>query len=73
MEVVSIKEHYEIRFRDIDPDTGDISQDTPIAMTTDEDSAKWIVRALNTDWFGYGGPCDPNREFYILKQKEIKL
>lgn len=73
MEVVSIKEHYEIRFRDIDPDTGDISQDIPIAMSTDEGNAKWIVQALNTDWFGIGGPCDPNREFYILKQNEIKL
>jgi hypothetical protein len=73
MELTSIKPHYEIRFRDIDPDTGDISQDMPIAMTMSEQNANWIRNALTYEWFSEDGPNDPNREFYVYKQKEIKL
>lgn len=66
-EVTTIKEHWEIRFKDIDPDTGDITQDKPIAMTTKIEYATGIMEALSKTME------DPNREFYIRKIDEIKI
>jgi hypothetical protein len=62
-----IKEHWEIRFKDIDPDTGDTIADTPIAITRSENYGEWIVQALSKI------NLEPNREFYIFKLNEIKL
>jgi hypothetical protein len=63
----SIKEHWEIRFKDIDPDTGFIETDEPIAITRSENYGKWIVDALSNS------NLEPNREFYIFKINEIEL
>ena len=51
----------EIRFRDIDPDTGGISQDMKIAETSELSHANWIKHSLAKD-----EDNDPNREFYIV-------
>lgn len=58
---------YELRFKDIDPDTGMTSQDTLLAMTFDLKRAELIKDCLEEKWFSNDG--DPNREFYIKKKK----
>jgi len=55
----------EIRFRDIDPDTGDVSQDKKIAICEFENHAKWIKHALEVD-----EADEPNREFYLVKLED---
>ncbi len=57
---------FQVRFRDIDPDTGLRSQDNIIAHCDDENTANWVKHAIEKDWFSPEGPQDPNREFYIL-------
>lgn len=57
---------FQVRFRDIDPDSGSKSQDVLIAQCESEETAKWVKIAIEKDWFSDEGPCDPNREFYIL-------
>ena len=57
---------FQVRFRDIDPDTGARSQDEIIAQCDDETMAKWVKHAIEKDWYSPEGPQDPNREFYIL-------
>ena len=62
-----IKEHWEIRYRDVDPDTGDMVTNEPIAITRSERYARWIIHALaETD-------LEPNREFYIFRINQIEL
>jgi len=56
---------YQIRFKDIDPDSGIISQDEFFCMCNDENTAKLILDLVEKDWYSENG--DPNREFYILK------
>lgn len=62
-----IHQHWEIRFKDIDPDTGDISQDLPVAITTKEEYANTIMHALNR--YSY----EPNREYYVMTRNEQKV
>jgi hypothetical protein len=62
-----IKEHWEIRFKDIDPDTGDTVTNEPIAITRSENYGEWIVDALSNS------NLEPNREFFIFKINEIEL
>jgi len=57
---------FQVRFKDIDPDTGKKSQDEIIAQCESEENAKWVKHAIEKDWYSDEGPCDPNREFYIL-------
>jgi hypothetical protein len=54
----------EIRFRDIDPDTGGISQDTKIATCEVLSHAEWIKQALAF------GDDQPNREYYIIDRED---
>jgi hypothetical protein len=56
---------YQVRFKDIDPDSGDISQDVCIATCTEESLAQWTKESIERDWYRIDGSCDPNREFYI--------
>ena len=56
---------YQVRFRDIDPDTGLVSQDKMIASCETCESAEWIVNALEVESFSQLSH-DPNREFYVL-------
>jgi hypothetical protein len=54
----------EIRYKDIDPDTGDITNDALVCMCPTEMIANWVYSALVRDMsLDYD---EPNREFYIL-------
>jgi len=55
----------EIRFRDIDPDTGGISQDMKIATCEILIHAEWIKQALET-----GDADQPNREYYLVDRND---
>lgn len=61
MNKLTIREHWEVRYKDVDPDTGDISQDKPMALTLDIQHAANIALALNKV------EEEPNREYYIRK------
>jgi hypothetical protein len=53
----------EIRYRDIDPDTGDVTTDRMVCQCPTEMLADWVYSALVRDMsLDYD---DPNREFYI--------
>jgi hypothetical protein len=56
----------EIRFRDIDPDTGGISQDMKIATCEVASNAEWIKHALSMG----GADENPNREFYTVDRED---
>jgi hypothetical protein len=56
----------EIRFRDIDPDTGGISQDTKIAICEANIHADWITRVLAM----HGADEQPNREYYTVDRED---
>lgn len=60
----------EIRFRDIDPDTGLISQDKQIAVCESETSASWVLEALSKL---QEEELDPNREIYTIPETKIWL
>ncbi len=57
-----------IKFKDIDPDTGEITVDKLLAETDNKTSAIWITSSLNYQWFSEDGPNDPNREFYYTEE-----
>lgn len=53
----------EIRYRDIDPDTGNITRDALVCTCPTEMLADWVYSALVRDMsLDYD---EPNREFYI--------
>jgi len=53
----------EIRYRDIDPDTGDVTIDRMVCQCPTEMIADWVYSALVRDMsLDYD---DPNRELYI--------
>ena len=55
----------EIRYRDIDPDTGKISNDQIICTCYTELTAEWVYSAIIRDMsLDYD---DPNREIYTKK------
>jgi len=58
---------YQVRFKDIDPDSGTVSQDEFFCMCQEENTAKLILSFVIKDWYSENGPSDSNREFYILK------
>ena len=58
---------FEVRFKDIDPDTGKISQDKKICECEDHQSANWVRHSLGYEWHSPEGAQDPNREFYITE------
>jgi hypothetical protein len=57
---------FQVRFKDTDPDSGSNSQDSLVAVCESQRDAMWVKSSLERDWFSEDGPCDPNREFYIL-------
>jgi hypothetical protein len=61
---------FEVRFKDIDPDTGEISQDKRICECEDHMEAFWVQKSLESQWFSSEGAQDPNREFYIKRKDE---
>jgi hypothetical protein len=61
---------FEVRFKDIDPDTGSISQDKRVCECEDYQEAFWVQKSLESQWFSSEGAQDPNREFYIKKNGE---
>lgn len=56
---------YEIRFRDIDPDTGTVIKDDLVAVSPDLKMAELVWSCLQTVWYSPEGSNDPNREFYF--------
>ena len=56
----------ELRFRDIDPETGGISQDTKIATCEVASHAEWIKSALEI-----GDADQPNREYYLVDREDL--
>lgn len=66
MEIVNVKTHYEVGYKNVDPDTGD-SKYTPLALTLTEDNAKLLVHCLQTQ------DEDPNTHYLYNKIDEIKL
>jgi hypothetical protein len=55
----------EIRYRDIDPDTGEVSTDRLMCTCDNEMIANWIYLAVVKDMsLDYD---EPNREIYIKK------
>lgn len=63
------KNPIEIKYKDIDPDTGNITSDEIISVCKDLDNAKWVKLSIEENWYGDKGPSDPNREFYINYNK----
>lgn len=55
----------EIRFKDIDPDTGKVSQDKKIADCEDERMAIWVLYSLN---LAVAEDLDPNRIIYSIPE-----
>ena len=53
----------EVRFKDIDPDTGRINQDECICLVQHPDDGIWISMSLTAD-----NPFE-NREFYVHDSK----
>jgi|NOAtaT_6_FD_contig_31_1164382_length_401_multi_4_in_0_out_0_2 hypothetical protein len=51
----------EIRFRDIDPDSGNISQDKRICLIEDDRMVDWVMYGLS---LVSAEEDDPNREIY---------
>ena len=58
---------FEVRFKDINPDSGDVSQDKIICKCEDHEDAFWVQKSLEYQWFSDEGAQDPNREFYIKR------
>ena len=58
---------YQIRFRDIDPDTGFVSQDKLIAFCETMSSANWVIYGLHLTM---QEDNDPNREIYMLDSEQ---
>lgn len=56
------KLRYEIRFKDIDPDSGDISQDLHVCFASHEGTANYILDLINKN------NEEPNRDYYITKK-----
>jgi hypothetical protein len=54
----------EIRFRDIDPDTGEVSRDELIAVCDSVRMSNWVRQAIELTVEG-----EPNREIYTKQQK----
>lgn len=54
---------YQIRFYDIDPDTGDRSNDRFLAYTDSQDKAELLMHVIAKDYMDQ--TSDPNRDFYI--------
>lgn len=53
----------EVRFQDINPDSGDINQDSCICLVQHPDDGVWICHSLRLD-----NPFE-NREFYVFDPK----
>lgn len=62
-----IKPHYEVRIQDTDPDTGKVSNDRPITLTTEKSIAHMIALSLNTT------DEEPNRVYYTKARNEQKV
>jgi hypothetical protein len=58
----------EIRFKDIDPDSGWIVQDKLVCQCPDDRSAKFVLYSIKN--FETINDGNPNREYYIEGSKE---
>lgn len=55
----------QIRFKDIDPDTGQISQDRLICSCEDSKTAEWVKHLIERSLWEDG---EPNREVYVKQE-----
>jgi hypothetical protein len=62
-----MNEHYEIFYKDVDPDSGEIVANIPLALTYKESYAKQICKALEKIEY------EPNRDFYYKKLEKVKI
>lgn len=62
---------FDISFKDIDPDTGDVTKEVVLATSSDLKASMWIRGALEFQWFSPEGEQDPNREFFV-KEREVE-
>jgi len=63
---MEIKSHYEVGFKNVDPDTGDVKY-TPIALTMTEENAMVLVYSLQK------ADEDPNTPYVYNKIGEQKI
>lgn len=61
---------YEIRYKDVDPDSGMSSTSNPICICDDLRWAEIIRGAVALDYANI--ESDPNREFYITTRTAVK-
>jgi hypothetical protein len=66
-QVSKVIELWEVRFRDIDPDTGYTSQDKALYIAFSKVDAERLANLLATDYME--NVSDPNREFFARKKK----
>lgn len=62
---------FDICFKDIDPDSGDVTNEVVLATATELKAAMWIKAALQTHWCSDEGDNDPNREFFV-QEREVE-
>ena len=60
-------ELWEVRFRDIDPDTGYTSQDKMLCIAFSKENAERLANLLAADYME--NVSDPNREFFTRKKE----
>jgi hypothetical protein len=54
----------QIRFKDVDPDTGEISQDKLICICQSDEMTRWVLYGLHKV---QEEEDQPNREIYTIK------
>jgi hypothetical protein len=58
----------QIRFKDVDPDTGETTQDKLIATCETESMSNWVLYALK---LAEKEDSDPNREIYTIYSSNL--
>lgn len=66
---IYIKEFWEVRFRDFDPDTSYVSQDKLMALCVTSTSAESLKKIIEEHHFLEN---NPNREFYV-KENNLEI
>ena len=58
---------FEIRYKDTDPDTGKVIEDTKVASCDNQYTARWVMKSLVLSMLEAG---EPNREIYSMPDLE---
>jgi hypothetical protein len=62
---------FDIKFKDTDPDSGEVTKEVVLATSKDLKAAMWIKNSLEYLWFSEDGENDPNREFFV-QEREVE-